>query len=98
MIAILQPNPASLRTRGGIRRRAEPRPHRPSRAAARHELPARRRGQAQFAELWELESEHVLSRDVVSATFEAAGLGAVERPSREDNFMYTVMIYRGAAR
>jgi hypothetical protein len=54
-------------------------------------------GEPQFAALWEMESEHVLSRGVVSNTFEAIGLGTIPQRSAAYDYMHTAMIYRGAA-
>ena len=56
-----------------------------------------RGGEPQFAALWEMESEHVLSRGVVSDTFETAGLGPIPAASAGYAYMHTVMIYRGAS-
>jgi hypothetical protein len=48
-------------------------------------------------EVWKLESEHVIPRGFVSATFEALGQAGVPAGRADYNRMHTVLIYKGAA-
>jgi hypothetical protein len=97
MIALLQANPSLIGVAaaqlgdppnlGGVNR------HRSNRGTTFQPVG----GRPQFAALWELESEHILSRGAVSDTFEAVGLGPIPAESTDYGFMHTVLIYHGAA-
>jgi predicted transcriptional regulator len=65
----------------------------PHRSQTPRFLPAA--GEAQFARLWELESEHVIPRSYADALFAAFELPGVNET--EYRAMHTILIYKGAA-